>query len=71
MTRAGAGRRAQEVTVIHAVMAAVAGIVLIQWVLLSVAVEGYLAGHADLLAFSTLASFLCLAAAWCLTRYAR
>jgi hypothetical protein len=71
MIRAGAGRRAQEVTAIHAVMAGVALVVLIQWVLLSVAVEGYMAGRADLLGFSTLASFLCLAAAWCLIWYAR
>lgn len=63
--------RNQRATVAHAVMAAVAFVVVIQWVLLSVAVEGYMAGHADLLAYSTLASFLCLAAAWCLTRYAR
>jgi len=55
----------------HAVMAAVGLVVLIQWVLLSVAVEGYMSGHPDLLGASTLASFLCLAAAWCLTRYAR
>lgn len=52
-------------------MAAVALVVVIQWVLLSVAIEGYMGGHADLLGYSTLASFLCLAAAWCLTRYVR
>ena len=68
MIRAGTGRRTWQV---HTVMGCVALVVLLQWVLLSVAVEGYRAGHADLLGFSTLASFLCLAAAWCLTRYAR
>ena len=63
--------RSQQATVAHAVMAAVSFVVLIQWVLLSVAVEGYLAGHGDLLTYATLASFLCLAAAWGLTRYVR
>ena len=65
------GRPGQEVTVVHAVMAAVALVVVIQWVLLSVAVEGYAGGHTDLLVFSTLASFLCLAVAFSLARYAR
>jgi hypothetical protein len=52
-------------------MAAVGFVTVVQWVLLSVAVQGYRAGQADLLAGSSLASFLCLAAAWCLTRYDR
>jgi hypothetical protein len=63
--------RSQQATVAHTVMAGVAFVVVNQWVLLAVAVEGYMTGHADLLVYSTLASFLCLAAAWCLTRYAR
>ena len=74
--------RAQQVTVAppipsaptggkHAPMAAVAIVVVIQWVLLTVAIEGYMGGHSDLLGYATLASFLCLAAAWGLTRYVR
>jgi len=46
-------------------------VIVVQWGLLSVAVEGYRAGQVDLLAGSSLASFLCLAAAWRLTRYDR
>jgi hypothetical protein len=63
------GRR--QATVAPAAMAAVSLVTVVQWALLSVAVEGYRTGQVDLLAGSSLASFLCLAAAWRLTRYDR
>jgi hypothetical protein len=56
---------------VHGALLAVAFVLLVQWGLLSAAVSGYMAGHADLLAYFTLGSFLCLAAAWRLTRYVR
>jgi hypothetical protein len=64
------GRRRQA-TVAPAAMAAVGFVIMVQWALLSVAVEAYRARQVDLLAGSSLASFLCLAAAWRLTRYDR
>lgn len=62
-------RRAQLATVLHAVMAALALLVALQWVLLSVAVDGFLGARRDVLGAATGASGLCfLAACWLFRR---
>lgn len=56
-------RRAQQVTVLYAVMACLALLVGVQWILLSVAVDGFLGARHDVLGASTVASGLCFAVA--------
>ena len=56
-------RRAQQVTALYAVMACLALLVGVQWILLSVAVDGFLGARHDVLGASTAASGLCFAAA--------
>jgi uncharacterized protein DUF6755 len=63
-------QRGQQVTVLHAVMTCLVVLVSLQCVLLAVAVEGFLAGHGDLLWPATLASGVCFVAACCLIRQA-
>ena len=60
-----AARRGQQATVLHAVTTGLVLLLSLQWVLLTVAVEGLLAGQGDLLGTATLASgACCLAACW-------
>ena len=60
-----AARRGQQATVLYAVTTGLVLLVSLQWVLLTVAVEGLLAGQGDLLGTATLASgACCLAACW-------
>jgi hypothetical protein len=63
-------RRGQQVTVLYAVMACLVLLVSLQWVLLTVAVEGFLGNQRDLLWPATLASGACFAAACWLIRHA-
>ncbi|HSD28556.1 MAG TPA: DUF6755 family protein [Vicinamibacteria bacterium] len=71
MTRAAQvrARRAQEITLVYAVMACLAILVVLQFLLLSVAVEGFLGARPEVLFPSTLASGACFAAACALIRY--
>jgi hypothetical protein len=72
MNRASAesrARRAQQMTLVYAVMACLAVVVVLQFLLLGVAVEGYLGGRRGVLLPSTLASGVCLALALRLIRY--
>ena len=56
-------------TRIHAVMVCVIMLILIQFLLLMVAVDGYMADHADILTPSAVASGVCFFAACWLIRY--
>jgi hypothetical protein len=62
-------RRTQRITLVYAVMTCLAILVVLQFLLLNVAVEGYLGGHRELLWPCTLASGLCFAVACGLIRY--
>ena len=63
-------RRGQQVTVLYAVMTGLVLLVSLQWVLLTVAVEGFLGQQGDLLWPATLASGACFVAACWLIRHA-
>jgi hypothetical protein len=63
-------QRTQQVTVLYAVMTGLVVLVSLQWVLLTVAVEGFLAEQGDLLWPATLASGACFVAACWLIRHA-
>jgi hypothetical protein len=63
-------QRRQQVTVLYAVMTGLVVLVSLQWVLLTVAVEGFLAEQGDLLWPATLASGACFVAACWLIRHA-
>ncbi len=58
-------------TVVYGAMGGVACVLLAQWILLSVAVEGYMGGRADLLAWCTAASGLCFIFAFWVIRHLR
>jgi hypothetical protein len=63
--------RRHQATVVYAVLGSVALVLLVQWVLLTAVIEGYLAGRQDLLVFSTLGSGVCAALAYRLIRHVR
>jgi hypothetical protein len=63
-------QRGQQVTVLYAVMTGLVLLVSWQWVLLTVAVEGFLREQGDLLWPATLASGACFVAACWLIRHA-
>lgn len=63
-------QRGQQVTVLYAVMTGLVLLVSLQWVLLTVAVEGFLGDQGDLLWPATLASGACFVAACWLIRHA-
>jgi hypothetical protein len=71
MSPAGQARRrkAQEITLIYAVMACLLIVVVAQFVLLMVSVESFMSGRRDVLFPSTLASGVCFAGATWLIRY--
>jgi hypothetical protein len=62
-------RKAQEITLIYAVMTCLLIVVVAQFVLLLVSVESFLGGHRDVLFPATLASGACFAGATWLIRY--
>ena len=62
-------RKAQEITLIYAVMTCLLIVVVAQFVLLLVSVESFLGGKRQVLVPATLASGLCFAGATWLTRY--
>ena len=62
--------RAQHITVVYAVMACLALIVGLQWVLVSAAVEAFRVGHPALLVCAMAMSGACFAASLWLIRYA-
>jgi hypothetical protein len=63
-------QRGQQVTVLYAVMTGLVLLVSLQWVLLTVAVEGFMGEQGDLLWPATLASGACFVAACWLIRHA-
>lgn len=65
-----AAQRAQGITVVYAVMACLALIVGLQWVLVSAAVEAFRVGHPALLVCAMAMSGACFAASLWLIRYA-
>ena len=62
--------RAQHITVVYAVMACLALIVGLQWVLVSAAVEAFRVGHHTLLMLTMTMSGACFGASRWLIRYA-
>jgi hypothetical protein len=67
----GPSERRPRATVVYAVLGSVALVLFVQWVLLTVVIEGYLAGRQELLVVSTLASGLCASLAFRLIRHVR
>lgn len=62
-------QRAQQMTVIYAVMTCLVLLIVIQFLLLMVAVEGFQGGRAGVLIPATAASGVCFAAACWVIRY--
>jgi hypothetical protein len=62
-------RKAQEITLVYAVMTCLLFVVVAQFVLLLVSVEGFARGQRDVLLPATLASGACFAGATWLIRY--
>jgi hypothetical protein len=62
-------RRAQQITLIYAVMMCLLIVVVAQFVLLMVSVESFLGGKREVLLPATLASGVCFAGATWLIRY--
>ena len=69
MTRRARAARERDMTRIHAVMVCVIMLILVQFLLLMVAVDGYMANHPEILIPSALASGVCFFAACWLIRY--
>ncbi|PYQ55332.1 MAG: hypothetical protein DMF78_02370 [Acidobacteria bacterium] len=64
-------REAGRFTVLYAVMTCLVLLVGVQWILLSIAIDGFLGGPRDLLVPAAVVSALCCAASWRLLRFAR
>jgi len=62
-------QRAQQMSLIYTVMVCLASLVFVQFLLLTVALEGYLRGHDGMALPTALASGVCFAAACWLIRY--
>ena len=62
-------QRAQQMSLIYTVMVCLASLVFVQFLLLTVALEGYLSGRGGVALPTALASGLCCAAAYWLLRY--
>lgn len=60
--------RARQMTLIHTVMVCLASLLCVQFLLLTVALEGYLGSRSGLVSPTALVSGLCFAAAWWLLR---
>jgi uncharacterized protein DUF6755 len=69
-THESRAQRGQQITVLYAVMTCLFLLVSLQWLLLTVAVEGFLGEQGDLLWPATLASGACFLAASWLIRHA-
>ncbi len=63
-------RRAQELTLVSAVLVCLALVMAVQLVLMTIAIQGFRAGNESLLPAAALGSGLCFAAACWLLRYA-
>ena len=61
--------RAQQMTLIYTVMVCLVSLIAVQFLLLTVALEGYLGGRAGVVSPTALVSGLCFAAACWLIRY--
>ena len=64
-------QRAQQMSLIYTVMVCLASLVCVQFLLLTVALEGYLGGQGAVALPTALASGLCFAAVGWLMRYLR
>ena len=62
-------QRAQQMSLIYTVMVCLAILVFVQFLLLTVALEGYLGGRAEVALPTAVVSGLCYAAAYWLLRY--
>jgi hypothetical protein len=62
-------QRAQQMSLIYTVMVCLAILVFVQFLLLTVALEGYLGGRAEMASPTAVVSGLCCAAAYWLLRY--
>lgn len=62
-------QRAQQMSLIYTVMVCLASLVGVQFLFLTVALEGYLGGHGEVVLATALASSLCLAVGCWLSRY--
>ena len=62
-------QRTQQMSLIYTVMVCLASLVSVQFLLLTVALEGYLGGHAGVALPTALASGLCCTAVGWLIRY--
>jgi hypothetical protein len=62
-------QRAQQMSRIYAVMVCLGSLIFVQFLLLTVALEGYLRGHIEVTLPTALVSGLCCAAAYWLLRY--
>ena len=61
--------RTHQMTLIYTVMACLVSLILVQFLLLTVALEGYLGGRIEVALPTALVSGLCCAAAYWLLRY--
>jgi hypothetical protein len=66
-----ARRRATRAAELYAVIACLVLLLGVQWILLSIAIEGFLGGPRDLLVPSALVSALCCAVSWRIVCHAR
>jgi hypothetical protein len=62
-------QRAQQMSRIYTVMVCLGSLIFVQFLLLTVALEGYLRGHIEVTLPTALVSGLCCAAAYWLLRY--
>ena len=62
-------QRAQQMSLIYTVMVCLASLIFVQFLLLTVALEGYLGGRVEVALPTALVSGLCCAAAYWLLRY--
>ena len=63
--------RAQQMSLIYAVMVCLAMLILLQTLMLNIAVEGYLSGVTKVIFPAAVASGLCFAGSCCLIAYIR